>query len=56
MLENLPLVTRNFTQIIGLNPGVAQEVNNAADIGRGGGSQDANPGGGSIMSQGAHFD
>jgi hypothetical protein len=53
MLESLPLVTRNFTQIIGLNPGVAQEVNNAAQIGRGGGSQDANPGGGSIMSQGA---
>jgi hypothetical protein len=53
MLESLPLVTRNFTQVIGLNAGVAQEVNNAAQIGRGGGSQDANPGGGSIMSQGA---
>jgi hypothetical protein len=53
MLENLPLVTRNFTQIIGLNPGVAQEVNNAVDQGRGGGSQEANPAGGSIMSQGA---
>ena len=53
MLENLPLVTRNFTQVIGLNPGVSQEVNNASQIGRGGGSQDANPGGGSIMSQGA---
>jgi len=53
MLENLPLVTRNFTQVIGLNPGVAQEVNNASEIGRGGGSQEANPAGGSIMSQGA---
>lgn len=53
MIENLPLVTRNFTQIIGLNPGVAQQVNNADDIGRGGGSQEANPAGGSIMSQGA---
>ena len=53
MIENLPLVTRNFTQIIGLNPGVSQEVNNAAREGRGGGSQDANPAGGSIMSQGA---
>jgi hypothetical protein len=53
MVENLPLVTRNFTQIIGLNPGVSQEVNNASEIGRGGGSQDANPAGGSIMSQGA---
>ncbi|MGA9355438.1 MAG: TonB-dependent receptor [Terriglobales bacterium] len=53
MLENLPLVARNFTQVIGLNPGVSQEVNNASEIGRGGGSQDANPQGGSIMSQGA---
>jgi hypothetical protein len=53
MLENVPLVTRNFTQVIGLNPGVSQEVNNASQIGRGGGSQDANPAGGSIMSQGA---
>ena len=53
MLENLPLVTRNFTQVIGLNPGVSQEVNNASEIGRGGGSQEANPAGGSIMSQGA---
>ncbi len=53
MIENLPLVTRNFTQVIGLNPGVSQEVNNASQIGRGGGSQEANPAGGSIMSQGA---
>jgi len=53
VLESLPLVTRNFTQIIGLNAGVSQEVNNASSVGRGGGSQDANPGGGSIMSQGA---
>ncbi len=53
MIENLPLVTRNFTQIIGLNAGVSQEVNNAGSEGRGGGSQDANPAGGSIMSQGA---
>ena len=53
MLQNLPLVTRNFTQIIGLNAGVSQEVNNAGSVGRGGGSQEANPAGGSIMSQGA---
>jgi hypothetical protein len=53
MIESLPLVTRNFTQIIGLNPGVSQEVNNATAQGRGGGSQEANPAGGSIMSQGA---
>ena len=53
MLANLPLVTRNFTQVIGLNPGVSQEANNASEIGRGGGSQEANPAGGSIMTQGA---
>ena len=53
MIENLPLVTRNYTQIIGLNPGVAQEANNAGNLGRGGGSLAALPGGGSIMSQGA---
>jgi hypothetical protein len=52
MLENLPLVTRNFTQIIGLNPGVNQEANNAGLIGKGNGSQDASPAGGSLMSQG----
>jgi len=53
MVANLPLVTRNFTQIIGLNPGVAQEANNAGSIGRGGGGQGASPGGGSFMTQGA---
>ena len=51
--SEMPLVTRNFTQIIGLNPGGSQEVTNAGSVGRVGGSQDANPGGGSIMSQGA---
>ena len=29
MVENLPLVTRNYTQIIGLSPGVATDVTNA---------------------------
>ena len=38
MVENLPLVTRNYTQIIGLSPGVASDVTNAAGFGRGGGS------------------
>lgn len=36
-VETLPLVTRNFTEIIGLNPGVSAEINNAGDIGRGNG-------------------
>ena len=52
MVENLPLVSRNFTQIIGLNPGVAQEANDARGLGRGGGALAAMPGGGSIMAQG----
>ena len=43
MVENLPLVTRNYTQIIGLSPGVATEVTNAADLGRGRGSSSDAP-------------
>jgi Carboxypeptidase regulatory-like domain len=34
-IESLPLVTRNYTQILGLSPGTAGDVNDAADIGRG---------------------
>jgi hypothetical protein len=34
-VRTLPLVTRNYTQIISLNPGVAAEVNDAGAIGRG---------------------
>jgi hypothetical protein len=41
MVENLPLVTRNYTQILGLSPGVSGEVNNSAAIGRGNASQSA---------------
>src|SRR5215472_14722091 len=36
-VEGMPLVTRNFTEIIGLNPGVSSELTNAGDIGRGNG-------------------
>ncbi len=53
MIENLPLVSRNYTQIIGLNPGVAQEANDARGLGRGGGALAAMPDSGSIMAQGA---
>src|SRR5215469_11739855 len=35
MVEGLPLVTRNYTQILGLSPGVSADVNNAADLGAG---------------------
>jgi Carboxypeptidase regulatory-like domain len=40
-INNLPLVTRNFTQILGLNPGISTELTNAGDLGRGNGSQNA---------------
>jgi len=34
-VQDLPLVTRNYTQIVSLNPGVAADVNDAGAIGRG---------------------
>lgn len=37
MVTDLPLASRNYTQIIALNPGVAQEVNNATTLGLGNG-------------------
>jgi hypothetical protein len=36
-VEGLPLVTRNYTQIIGLSPGVEAPVTNATELGRGSG-------------------
>jgi hypothetical protein len=35
MVESLPLVTRNYTQILALSPGVSGDVNNAAALGSG---------------------
>ena len=35
MVEGLPLVTRNYTQILGLSPGVSGDVNDAAQLGSG---------------------
>ncbi len=37
VVESLPLVTRNYTQIIGLSPGVTTSVTNAGNLGRGNG-------------------
>ncbi|HUO17313.1 MAG TPA: carboxypeptidase regulatory-like domain-containing protein [Verrucomicrobiae bacterium] len=34
-IESLPLVSRDYLQIIGLNPGVSTEITNAGDLGRG---------------------
>jgi len=48
MVQDLPLVTRNYTQILGLSPGVSGEVNNSASIGRGDSSQSAALGGYSV--------
>jgi hypothetical protein len=36
-IEGLPLDTRNYTQIIGLSPGVEAPVTNASELGRGSG-------------------
>lgn len=35
MVDNLPLVTGNYTQILGLSPGVSADVNDAATLGSG---------------------
>ncbi len=35
MVESLPLVTRNYMQILGLSPGISSEITDAANIGRG---------------------
>jgi hypothetical protein len=43
MVRSLPLAVRNYTQIISLSPGVASEVTNAAEFGRGGGGSGGNP-------------
>ncbi len=37
VVSSLPLVTRNYTQIIGLSPGVTTNVTNAGNLGRGSG-------------------
>ena len=47
-VRTLPLVTRNYTQIISLNPGVAAEVTDAGAIGRG----DVGLGGAPIVANG----
>jgi hypothetical protein len=57
MVANLPLVTRNYTQIIGLNAGVASEVTNANQLGRGqGGERSFSSGGGTVASNNYQMD
>ncbi len=45
MISALPLVTRNYTQIIALNPGISAEPTSATALGRGAGSDGAGSGG-----------
>ncbi|HEU4766037.1 MAG TPA: carboxypeptidase regulatory-like domain-containing protein [Pyrinomonadaceae bacterium] len=43
LITNLPLVSRNYTEIISLSPGISVNVNNASDVGPGnGGLQQGN--------------
>ncbi len=38
VVDSMPLVTRNYTQILALSTGVVSDVTNASEIGRGGGA------------------
>jgi hypothetical protein len=44
-IENYPLVTRNYVQIIALDPGISKEPTNAGDLGLGSESYGAGPSG-----------
>lgn len=48
MMESLPLASRNYTQILGLSPGVSGDINDASALGRGTTSQAAARGGYSV--------
>ncbi|HTU35726.1 MAG TPA: carboxypeptidase-like regulatory domain-containing protein [Candidatus Acidoferrum sp.] len=48
MIESLPLDSRNYTQILGLSPGVSGDINDASALGRGTTSQAAARGGYSV--------
>lgn len=53
----LPLAVRNFTQIVGLNPGISADVTNATEIGRGnGGLSNFSTGGGSVKDNNYQMD
>jgi len=49
VVSNLPLVTRNYTQIVTLSPGVAAGVTDATELGRGSGGES----GGNFRTHGA---
>jgi len=54
LLTDLPLVTRNYTQIMGLSPGVVTDVNNGSALGRG--SKDVYVNGGANQSNTYNMD
>jgi hypothetical protein len=49
MVQSLPLVTRNYSQIIALSPGVNSDVTNAGNLGRGASQQSVSSAGSSEM-------
>lgn len=51
---NLPLATRNYTQILALSPGIIAPVNNATDLGRGSGGLSGSNGNGTELDSGIH--
>jgi len=54
IIQNLPLVTRNFTQIVNLSPGILSGVNNAGQLGVGsGGLSQIDPSNDGIFAHGA---
>lgn len=52
MIANLPLVTRNYTQIIALNPGISAETADAGELGKG--SMSYGSGSGGFSAQGGN--
>jgi len=55
-MESLPLVTRNYTQILGLSAGVSAEVFNAAELGRGGLNDGISSGGSNFVDNNYQMD
>jgi hypothetical protein len=53
VVSNLPLVTRNYTQIIALSPGISTNVTNATELGRGSGGQTSETEGEGVFVHGA---
>lgn len=55
-VTTLPLVTRNYTQILGLSPGVTMDVENAGDLGRGTSSSEGGTNGAKTVNGARPFD